>query len=214
MKLLVGLDISVTSPAVCVVEVTGTTKFHLACFAQRTKDFCAQIPKTEANNTSLTVYPSVPDSKSPDLVRYQHIIKYIMMFLSTFQPQKETTTIAVEGYAFVPAHLAGSSYKLHEITGALKYEILQRWDILTQTIAVGKWKKISCGKGNAKKQDVVAMVKHLLKIDMLDVFQLHPKKNGDIPVPVQDVCDALGIAVSVKNIQENLEPVVKKQKIK
>lgn len=216
MKLTIGLDISVTSPAVCVGvvdETTNITKWHLACFAQRNKDFSAKIPP-ECNKVTLTVYPRVPKSKSPDLIRYQHILKYFMQFLAKFNPTKENTSIAVEGYAFVPAHLAGSSYKLHEVTGALKCEIFRRWGILTQTIAVGTWKKLSCGKGNVKKIDVVNMVKRELNIDALAVFGMSLSKSGEVPVPVQDMCDSFGIALALQKIEaDDVTPPPKKRKI-
>lgn len=126
-----------------------------------------------------------------------------MLFLDRFNPNKDNTTIAVEGYAFVPAHLAGSSYKLHEITGALKCEILKRYGIFTQTISVGTWKKLSCGKGNANKVDVVAMVKSTLNIDALSVFDTTLSKSGEVPVPVQDCCDSFGIAIALQKLQED-----------
>jgi Holliday junction resolvasome RuvABC endonuclease subunit len=217
MKLLVGLDISVQSPAVCVGEVdekdnnVSVTKWHWACFAQRNKDFSATIPP-EVKNVSLTVYPRIPTSQSLDLIRYQHIIKYFMSFLSKFNPSINSTKIAVEGYAFVPAHLAGSSYKLHEVTGALKCEIFRRWGILTQTIAVGTWKKLTCKKGNAKKLDVVEMVKHILNIDTLSVFDISVSKSGEVPVPVQDICDSFGIALALQKLHDDVV-VIKKRKI-
>jgi Holliday junction resolvasome RuvABC endonuclease subunit len=215
MKLIIGLDISVASPAVCVGEIDRTvTKWHWACFAQRNKDFNARVPE-ECKNVFLTVYPRVPTSQSSDLTRYQHILKYIILFISKFNPTIENTKIAVEGYAFVPTHLAGSSYKLHEVTGALKCEILRTWGIFTQTIAVGTWKKLSCKKGNAKKVDVVDMVKHMLNIDALAMFDSAITKNGDIPVPVQDICDAFGIAHALLKLQENDNNIIvnKKRKI-
>jgi hypothetical protein len=194
MTFVIGFDVSVTSPSVCVGQIDGEkTCWNFACFAQRNRDFLAKLPGT-CTVATLTVLPRIPGSNNNDLKRYQHIVEHFLEFLKRFPITSANTCCAVEGYAFVPASQAGSSYKLHELTAVLKMAILRDYDVLTQTISIGTWKRYSCGKGNVNKLQVLEGVESKLGLNMLQAFDLTLNQNGDVPCPVQDVCDSFGVA--------------------
>ena len=189
---VVGLDMSLTSPAACVKLPDGSCK--LACFAQRQTDFAVDSGQP---GIQITVLPRIPSSAtSSDMQRYKHIVTYLTKFMFDNECAS-STRVLVEGYAFPVASMAGSTYKLHELTGIMKYEILRNFGIAAETVGVGTWKKLSVGNGHATKHDVVRRVRALTGVDMMTTFGKSLQDGPHaIPCPIQDLCDAYCIAFS------------------
>ena len=190
-----GMDLSVNSPAVCVVvEEQGQRTWHVACFACRKNDHKA--PLRSIGNACLHVLPRVPDSSHPDMVRYKHIVDQITRFMED-KGVDSSTDIVCENYAYKPNDQAAHSDKLHEVSGILRYTVHEKWPSkVVRRIGIGTWKKLVVGTGNASKLDVVNHVNTLLGTDLMDAFGLKLTKDGSVPCPVQDFADSLCVAAS------------------
>jgi hypothetical protein len=146
--MLVGLDVSLTSPALAIRNNEG--HWDLVCFAQRQRDFHVEF---DHNNVHLTVLPPIPSStQADDLLRYKHVCQHFIDFMVK-KGVDGTTKIFLENYAYADPRISGNSYKLHEVTGILKYAMRETLFVThINTIAISSWKKKIIGKGNAKKR--------------------------------------------------------------
>jgi Holliday junction resolvasome RuvABC endonuclease subunit len=196
MTIHVGLDLSLISPGIAILNTT-TGFWSLFAFTQRVREHKFNYQGTTASITLLPAIPNFPLTTNEE--RYEHIRRHIVDII--LDPYiKETTAdvvIGIECYAF-GAKNSGSSYKLQELGGVLKHSLWQKaphWR--REIIPPTQWKKKTMDNGRATKADVVAYVEtHGPYIPLLDVLGLVPTKNGDIPCPVQDLADAVCICLS------------------
>ena len=210
----VGIDMSVSSPGLCIQkefhgsEATNKFFYEFSCFAQRNKD---QDIEKKHGNVNLTVFERIPNSKdSYDLNRYKHVINNFMNFLEKHDVD-HNTNIYIENYAFVHPSMAGNSYKLHEITGILKYLIFQKFDIIANMIPVSSWKKSICGNGHSTKNEVVKRVREIVEVDFMKIFGYKIDESDTqqtIKNPVQDICDSFCICV---NAQKSFQKIILKK---
>lgn len=215
MIVVAAIDLSLTSPGVCIEP-----DHHLYCFKQRQR---------EHSNHRVTYLPAIPppsDTPEGTMIRYTHIVNHIVRAISSAAEKHGTDDVQVflEGYAFAQRQQSGSAYKLRELTGILKYKILvvKGWKL--QVIGIGQWRKIFTGKGNTKKGDTLYHVCRHLGVGVNQLyadfyFQEPPSLSTiespsaadcnklRIPCPLQDCCDAFGIAMAgyapEKCVQQN-----------
>ena len=195
MTTVVAFDISLRSPAVVVFSSKG---WSLGAFAQTKKDMQTVL----SNETfRLTVFPVI-DSSLSDLRRYKIIeSSLVSKSLVPLLADHEDIQFVFEGYAFSPRKM-GFTYKLHELTGIIKYSISTLYPTSKiSSIPPSVWKRSVLGNTRASKVDVCNFVDKVDGVDMCTVFGHSQKRdrtgNKIVRSPVHDICDAMAIAMSV-----------------
>ena len=189
----IGLDMSISSPAMCIITADVTT---LVGFCQRKRE--EQMSESqEINGTHMMLLPRIPNANEEknDMVRYNHIVDNIMNAMGLLTGNyRNIRVVYIEDHAYGAE--GGHSTKLHELVGIMKYE-LYRKSIRFEVIGISRWKKYTTGKGNSKKPDVLRWAEgHLGINNILNIYGLRMSSNGcNVPHPVEDMCDALGIAM-------------------
>ena len=192
MTIHIGLDLSLVSPGVCILD-THTGLWSLYGFAQRVREqrFTALLD----SGTSVILLPSIPGTSNEE--RYEHIRHHIVDKIMATYATVSDVIVGIECYAF-GAKNSGNSYKLQELGGVIKHSIWRTYPHWRRDIIPpSQWKKKVLGKGNAVKAEVVAYVEaHGPCVSLFDLLGLVPAKNGNIPCPVQDIADAICICLS------------------
>lgn len=166
----VGIDYSITSPAICVSEDGSFDKsvFH---FFGKTKKHKAISQK------NLRVY-EYPVWKT-DAERYEKLSEWTLEIIP------ENSLVYIEGYAF---NARGLVFNLAENMGVLKYKLYKKGftpKIIPPTVV----KKIATGRGNASKDFVVYT---FLKEFGENVFE----NIGKAKNPLTDIVDSYYVCLS------------------
>lgn len=214
--MIVGVDLSLVSPGICVI--VNDTDIRLAAFPQRVRERGLSLKVDD--KTTVTMMDHV-DKNGTDMERYVAITDGMIEYITKVseETKQENVSVFVEGYSFPQRSQAGSSYKLRELGGILKYRILRDYPTWTMTTApIGAWKKAYTGKGNAKKGRIYKRLTELVGdiYTPMGFTKPLPTCTTDnewdvlkVPSPVEDMSDALGIAYA------QFKPlVVEKKKLK
>jgi len=205
MTIIIGLDISLKSPG---IAVSRDDKIYAMYFEQRKHS----VPPTTNDKVSLTALPLLLDASHSDMDRYQQLVAASVKWLCGMVPNKERASaiVYVEGYAFTRS---AYNYKLHEVTGILKF-MLHQSGFTCQVVPVTTWKRQLTGNAFADKYQVLQTVNRRLNVDLAHLLQtkLSPAKplkgrkrrrgqnlqvmTRSVPTPLQDVADAIGIVLS------------------
>jgi Holliday junction resolvasome RuvABC endonuclease subunit len=189
MTVYIGLDLSLTSPAVAIYDKMTDT-WLLYAFAQRVReDGFVRHHK----NVTITLLPAIPCTVRNE-ERYEHIRRHLVdSVLGTYQDVPEVR-VGIEHYAFGATH-TGNSYKLSELGGVIKHSIYMRYPRWTiTTVPPTQWKKYIVGNGRASKSDVVDFVQQALGLPpLLSLLGLTLSASGAVPCPAQDLADAVCI---------------------
>lgn len=192
--MLVGLDLSLTSPALAVHDTTTST-WHLFAFAQRVREEGVCI---HDKNVCITLLPAIPKTGCNE-ARYEHIRHHLVdAVLQPLCAAAPTVRVAIESYAFGATH-SGHAYKLMELGGIVKHSLFRQFPHWTvQAVPPTKWKKHTVGTGRASKAEVVTYVQHHGPcVPLLELLGLVPSSTGTIPCPVQDLADAVCLVLSL-----------------
>lgn len=174
--IILALDFSLRSPGICVMK---DGFYHLFGFA---KIGC----KFQGPLCDVTVLKY--DDTGSDLVRYRRLIESV--FTTCIEPVTATPDIVLEGYAFVPGR-GGSNYKIHEVTGILKWELFKRFGVEPVIWNARQWRKILFGGGGDKLTALEHFEKKFPETDLFDIC--NRKRTDSVVSPVQDICEALCI---------------------
>jgi len=183
-------------------------KIFALCFQQIKR---AKVP-IDTGTVSVTMLPTPLDAKHEDILRYEYIVDSIVDWLCALIPQAERVgaNIYCEGYVY--GMKSAHSFKLHEITGILKFMLMKAGFTNMTTIPVTSWKKALTSNAFADKYEVLQAVNKQIGVDLVDIFQTTlgaekivkqkrkrkrpsttPKLTKSVPCPLQDVSDAMGI---------------------
>ena len=188
---IVGIDLSLVSPAVAVYCVPSD-KWYLYCFAQR---ICEQDAVLRPDpGVTITVLPPIPSSQQgSDCFRYDHVRQHLHKIISPLVPN---CTVYLEGYAF--SRQNNATHKLQELGGIIKYDLYHLLGQECTTVPPSKWKRGCSGQGKLSKLEMVYIVKNAgPKVDLFKMFKR--VETQQVPCPVQDIADAVGIVLSVTN---------------
>ncbi len=201
MEWIVGIDLSLKSPGITIFN-SVTHKWLLYGFSQTQK---IRNPWISPNgDVRIYILPKIPGTSSSDIVRYDYISKSIVSILPK---HKDKTIIYLEDYAYVNSRIAGSSFKLHELGGILKYTLFNNHYSNVMIISHCKWKKVVCKSGKISKQQMVEFVQYNgPQIDLWDIFGLVYDLKS-VPTPIQDIADSVGIAM-YHNFYNCNDPIV------
>jgi len=187
--IVAGIDYSIRSPAVCVYDTETEFEFqNLAFFA---------MPKTKKIDgvyDNIMIKQSLGTNQS-NMARYDWLGWNCVQFLSKMNVEK----VYLENYAFAST---GRVFNIGENCGILKHYMWLE-DIDVELVAPAALKKFATGKGNAKKDQMIAQFTKDTGVDLWDMFGI-PNNTKSIPSPIDDIADAFFLAkYSTIEIEEN-----------
>ena len=180
MKKLVGIDYSLTSPAICVTDDFIFEHSHFY--------FLTNKKKHMGKFGNIIGYEHQP--YTDPIQRFTQISDWVLKILKLNYPGKHTCgigpAIAIENYSY--GSKGQALFQIAENCGILKYRLLeQEWDY--SVIVPSVVKKLATGKGNADKEMMYEQFSKDTKTDLKKL--LDTTKAGN---PVSDIVDSWYIA--------------------
>ena len=182
--MIVGIDYSMSSPAICVCA--GDFKYENCkfLFVTRTKKYA------QPYNSQITGEP-LGEFKD-NIERFAMLSEITYDFIFANFPENETdedVSIGLEGYAM---GARGQLFNIGENTGILKHRLcyIEDWNIDIHSPSTIK--KFATGKGNAKKEDMYETFINETGVNLSDLIEqsVDPKVSS----PISDIVDAFYIA--------------------
>ena len=176
-KTIIGIDYSLTSPAVCVND--GKLKFYY-----------------------LTTKKKWIGQQSKDIIGYEHKewtdpiqrFTYISDFVFDILFTTNNPKIFIEGYSF--GSKGQGLFQIAENCGILKYRLLEK-NYGYNTVVPSVVKKGATGKGNADKNMMYEAFVKETNIDLKQIFDTEKVGN-----PISDIADSYFIQkVGYENIE-------------
>jgi hypothetical protein len=167
--MLVGIDYSITSPAICLFDEKREFSFANCSFyfLTNTKKYATKIaPNINGEGFEEYAY---------DTERFDTISEWAANLCVG------AADVAIEGYAY-GAH--GKIFNLAENCGILKYK-LHKLAVPVTVVEPSRVKKLATGKGNADKQAMYEAFKIETGIDLVQIFEQKSLNN-----PVTDIIDS------------------------
>lgn len=169
-----GIDLSLTSPAVCVNLNDESFGFESCQFDYLTDNPKRLIASDNINGTLFQTYNSQYE-------RYRNISKWIIDILEYYGINK----VFIEDYSFAST---GRVFNIAENTGILKY-LLWNNGISFMTIPPTVIKKMATGKGNANKDLMEQAFLEETNVNVKSILGLSPKQWN----PSSDIIDSFYI---------------------
>ncbi|MBC8548591.1 MAG: hypothetical protein H8D23_02975 [Candidatus Brocadiales bacterium] len=182
--MIVGIDYSMSSPAICVCN--GEFKYENCkfLFVTSTKKY-AQPFNNQIEGKPLFEYKNNVD-------RFAMLAELTYEFIFDNWPEGEESSdvkIGLEGYAM---GAKGQVFNIGENTGVLKHRLSYTEDWEIDIHSPSSIKKFATGKGNAKKEDMYASFVEETGVNLSDILEqsVDPKVSS----PISDIVDAFYIA--------------------
>lgn len=206
----IGIDFSLTSPAICVYK-NGEYSF-ISFFNDGGKDWKKSKSKTYRYHNELCgIIEVIPYTRKIDDSNYRNeqkskmadalmIVNLIIDKLKTIID--DDVIIGLEGFSY--GSISSSTLDLAMYNSFLRMKIIENFgsDVLN-IISPTEGKKMLFGKGNAKKEDMIqSFIDNRLEDDILieNNFWKHCNENNvdfKQPKPIDDLVDAYGILKSI-----------------
>ena len=171
-KTIIGIDYSLTSPAVCVNH-NGKINFY---YLTSKKKYVGEMSKN-------IIGCEHKEYKTP-IHRFSQISDWAFDIIKeTFHSSQK---IYIEGYSF--GSKGRGIFQIAENCGILKYR-LQEHKIHYDTIVPSVVKKLASGKGNADKEKMYQSFVEHTNVDLKKLFDMEKLNN-----PVTDIIDSFYIA--------------------
>ena len=176
MMTRVGIDYSMTSPAICIGD--GTFTGCKIKYLTSIKKFAQSYLNGKIEGTHFGTWTS-PES------RYDYISNWILAQVPPY------SDVILEGYSFASK---GKVFHIGENTGLLKHKLFKA-DIHPCMPTPSQIKKHATGKGNASKTDMYCAFVDLTGIELAEEMDCLPESN-----PLTDVIDSFWIHTYIKTI--------------
>lgn len=179
--MIVGIDYSMTSPAVCVCN--GDFKYENCSFA-----FITNKQKLAVQHTPNIVGLPLYEYKD-NLERFTKLANMTVEFIrSAIVYNGYTIHIGLEGYAY---GAKGQVFNIGENTGILKYTLnkFSQGEIIV--FAPSEIKKFATGKGNANKVLMYESFINETGHDLAKLFEIEEYKGQG---PISDIIDSYYVA--------------------
>ena len=206
----IGIDFSLTSPAICVYK-NGEYHF-ISFFNDGGKDWKRSKSKMYKYHNELSdIIEVIPYTRKIDDSNYRNeqktkmadalmIVNLIIDKLKTIIDDE--VVIGLEGFSY--GSISSSTLDLAMYNSFLRMKLIENFgsDVLN-IVSPTEGKKMLFGKGNAKKEDMIqAFIDNRLEDDTLTVNALwkYCKDSGvdfKQPKPIDDLVDAYGILKSI-----------------
>jgi len=170
---LIGIDYSLTCPAVCVAN----SKNFSDCYFY----FLHNTAKHQGFTLDDHILGDPHDDYLTDQQRYENMASWVMNILAPHE--KESIYILIEDYAFAAK---GRVFNLAENCGLLKY-LLYKNGYKFSTIAPSVIKKYATGKGNANKEAMWNAFYELTEVDLVGIYGSVSRR---LDSPVTDIIDS------------------------
>ena len=179
--MIIGIDYSMTSPAVCIGQTPfnyDTCKFM---FITRNKKFAVNH---SPNIVGLLLY-----EYNDNLERFTYLADMTVDWILSHAPTRHLgNKLAIEGYAF---GAKGQVFNIGENTGILKYKLAEYVANDIIVYAPSEIKKFATGKGNANKELMNEAFIEETGSDLSKWFEFDPYTGQS---PVSDIIDSYYIA--------------------
>lgn len=206
----VGIDFSLTSPAICVYK--NNEYIFISFFNDNGKNW--RISKSKSykyHNELFDIIDIIPYTRNIDNSNYRNEQKTKMMdaiIITNLIIEKLKTIIdddviiGLEGFSY--GSISSSTLDLAMYNSFLRMKLIENFGCnVLHIISPTEGKKILFGKGNAKKEDMIqAFIDNRLEDDVLiknDLWKYCKTNNIDFkqPKPIDDLVDAYGILKSI-----------------
>lgn len=188
-NLIVGIDYSLNSPAICIADTSfefEKCQFH---FLTNKKKYLGQIRK------NITGYEH-KEYKDP-IERFKNLSSWALARINVFENLHQGLGVFIEGYSY--GSKGQAIFQIAENGGLLKYRLSEcklEYGIIVPSVV----KKMATGKGNADKEKMYQTFKEDTKIDLMKDFDMQKLNN-----PITDIVDSYYIAKAgyVQNYKTN-----------
>jgi len=167
---IVGIDYSLTSPAVCINNDNELMFYYLT----NKKKYIGQMAKNIMGFEHS-------EYKTP-IERFSQISTWAINLFNRLEFNKETLKVFIEGYSF--GSKGQGIFQIAENCGILKYR-LQELKVNYDTVVPSVVKKGATGKGNADKDMMYEAFVKETKIDLKKIFDTEKVGN-----PISDIADS------------------------
>ena len=171
MKTIVGIDYSLTSPAICI-NYNGDLMFY---YLTNKKKYIGQM-------SNYIIGYEHQEYDTP-IKRFSQISDWVIKKIHTVQFNlNNSLQVFIEGYSF--GSKGQAIFQIAENCGILKYR-LQELNIKYETIVPSVIKKFATGKGNADKDMMYDSFYKETKMNLKKIFDTEKVGN-----PVSDIVDS------------------------
>jgi len=206
-RIICGIDMSLNNPGLCILDPVQKT-IRMFCFRNRKKEraFIRYIEDITSPFKDwlmeLIILEEKPESSTPlfafSLFRFNRYEEKIQKLLSLIGSNKhQNKLVGIEGYSFNSKATPADTF-LKELGGCLRLSLCRMKHNIME-IPPSTIKKIFSAQGQATKKDMY--LTYTDKFNLPDLFSLMNlgEKNDfkDIPNPINDLVDALAVALSV-----------------
>lgn len=194
MKGYIGIDLSLTSPGLCL-NYENHYEFFFFSHLKKHEDFCYNKDNIYIHSV---IYPieSNGDDLNKRVNKYYYIVDNIMNTIQIFAKDLDNIEIGIEGYSY--SSVGQGLTKLAELGGILRYEIFKNNFKLAE-LQPGEIKKHFTGCGNCTKFHMQKQFQSLNIIDFFRILDLKESKALNIPHPIEDLIDSFAIICLLKN---------------
>ena len=173
---IVGIDYSLTSPAICITNDKYDLKDTYFHFLSNKKKCQGKFKHNITGHAHATY--------SDPIQRFTQISDWVLDVLA---PLEQPLHINLEGYAY--GAKGQGLFQIAENTGILKYRLLEDLHYTFKITVPSVIKKGATGKGNADKDKMYEAFLKETKIDLKKIFDTD--KTGN---PVSDIVDSYYVA--------------------
>lgn len=218
---VVGLDLSVNCSGCCIFDVQHKV-WYMSAFAVNLK----QVGTWKINeHVNLSLFPPVPSTHMKDMERYLFIEKNLMQEMDKRIPHemREQSLIVIEDYCLKSSQKK-TAVKLHESAACIKRALTVSGFNNITLVLNQTWKSVVHCKS---KIDTVRYIHaHGPQFDLLSWFgkqesELTTTKNKysgkttvNVPSPIQDLADAVALAMFGGMSDEERKAAKKQKKAK
>ena len=179
-KKIIGIDYSLTSPAICVAD--ESFEFSKCEFYYLTSK------KKHLGNVYKNITGYEHEEYNDPIERFKNISTWAIHRINTIPNICEELSIFIEGYSY--GSKGQAIFQIAENCGILKYRLSEcklTYDLIVPSVV----KKMATGKGNADKEKMYEQFTKDTKIDLKKIFDMSKLNN-----PVTDIIDSYYIAKS------------------
>ena len=169
-KTIVGIDYSLTSPAICINYENDFKFFYLTS------------KKKYIGMMSENIVGEEHKEYISPIERFTQISTWAINKFNTLEYNLKDIKVFIEGYSF--GSKGRAVFQIAENCGILKYR-LEYLNIPYETVVPSVVKKFATGKGNADKDTMYESFLEETKIDLKKIFDTDKVSN-----PVSDIVDS------------------------
>lgn len=183
MTFYVGIDYSITAPAVCLMPHDSDNFFECEFLCVCQKKF------EDISLPNITIIEGL-GTDHDNITRFRHNAECVIDFIL----DRQIENVCIEDYAYAAK---GKVFHIGENCGILKLGLREN-EIDYSVVAPTAVKRLATGKGNADKTKMYDAFEDKTGANLFDMLNM--KRTKKIPHPIEDIVDAYYIAKYAKTI--------------